>query len=705
MKHVLRLSVLMLFCIDGFCQSYAAKENNVWAFGAYEGLDFNLKPAQSRRSVAYNHFAIGSVCDSNGKLQFYTEGTNVYDEAGQPMPNGLDITPGTYRFVGSIWTPTGESTHGVQIIPMPGQYGKYYIFSVVGYFERVRLGWYIYLGKLYYSVVDMSLNSGNGDIVPGQRGILLDSNIAMPLAGVAADQCNAYWLLAHDRYSNTFKSYNVTEAGVSSKPVLSSVGVSGSFQYGYGAIVASPDRKRLAVCSYPDAREVFDFDPSTGIVSNALLLQLPGWHAIGAPAFSPNSTKLYSIYDGNVHQFDLSSATPDISVEVSSFDPDSVILFPDLRLGPDGKIYVSPEGLPANIVRSRLGIIEFPDNVGMACQYTHRALTLEHGHMISPFPNEVPVARLLHKNTKSALSKTFCSGKDLELVATDTNSREYIWENGSTGNRRVIYTPGTYVLTYNDKSSCAFFTDSFFVSDLESIDPDLGADTIICGRQSFVLYSDIPDASYLWQDGSTDRNYTVNESGDYWLQVTSSQGCIDADSINVSFKDVRQHLPADTAVCKSDMLKMNLQANVPEGATVTWGNGSTAATITVNDTGKYWVNVFYRPDCQSSDTIVISGINCNCNVSMPTAFSPDGNGYNDFYRAVLQPECPVRNYLLKIFNRWGQLVFTSYTPLHGWDGSFNGAPCDIGTYSFTIQVEIGDDKKMFSGKGTMQLIR
>jgi gliding motility-associated-like protein len=73
---------------------------------------------------------------------------------------------------------------------------------------------------------------------------------------------------------------------------------------------------------------------------------------------------------------------------------------------------------------------------------------------------------------------------------------------------------------------------------------------------------------------------------------------------------------------------------------------------------------------------------------MPNAFTPDGNGLNDVFKPVTQRNT-LEPYLLQVYNRWGQLIFSSSDPDRGWDGTFNGKSCSTGYYTYILQYREG----------------
>src|SRR5690606_29175101 len=159
-----------------------------------------------------------------------------------------------------------------------------------------------------------------------------------------------------------------------------------------------------------------------------------------------------------------------------------------------------------------------------------------------------------------------------------------------------------------------------------------------------------------------ERTYQVTIPGRYTATV-SDQECSWSDTIIFDALDAPQSLGRDTGICRGQEFRLTLYANLPAGATALWSNGSNESSIQVTDTGVYWVNV-----CQNTDTIRIAREICSCDIFIPTAFTPNGDGINDIFRPMAAAGCPVGQFRMNIYNKWGALVFTSHSIQNGWDG-------------------------------------
>ena len=133
------------------------------------------------------------------------------------------------------------------------------------------------------------------------------------------------------------------------------------------------------------------------------------------------------------------------------------------------------------------------------------------------------------------------------------------------------------------------------------------------------------------------------------------------------------------------------------GASVHWSTGDTTVTTIVKDTGLYWVSVNEK-QCYSSDTFKVSYKQCGCEVSIPNAFSPNDDGLNDkFCPLFVGEDCAQSKYVFYVYNRWGQTVYQGHDSSGGWDGFYDGAPADMGTYFYLFQFTNADEKKTLKG--------
>jgi WD40 repeat protein len=354
----MRRLLLALFALTFLSQTARAQRpTDRWYFGRQAGLDFSSgTPTPLLDGAMTTYEGCATATTKRGELLFYTDGQTVWNRQHQPMPGGRHL-------MGS-----GSSTQSALIVPDPGSGNIFYIFTVAA--QGAPDG-------LRYSVVDMTRANGMGDVP--RANILLITPVAEKLAAVRHANGRDVWVVAHRWNSNAFVSYLVTAEGVSSgKPLMSNVGAmnAGPGRNAIGALKFSPDGTKLAAALWRENNkfEVYDFDRSTGKVSNARSFG-PYAEAYGVE-FSPDGRLLYGTCNGN----SASKAPSASETQVLQFDLKTKTAVPvghssnhklgALQRGPDGKIYVARED------NSFLGVIEQPNTSGAACQYVDDGLKL-----------------------------------------------------------------------------------------------------------------------------------------------------------------------------------------------------------------------------------------------------------------------------------------------------------------------------------------
>ncbi|HUP12177.1 MAG TPA: hypothetical protein VM187_08205, partial [Niastella sp.] len=357
----------------------AQKKFNNWYFGFHAGISFNTPTPTLLPPTTMDQFeGCAAISDNTGALLFYTDGITVWDKNNNAMPNGTGL--GGSR----------STTQSSLIVPMPGDDEKYYLFTME---DETRSG------DLRYSIVDMSLNAGNGDIIPGAKNIFLSTNNTEALVAANPTNCNT-WVLTHQRDNNRFEARLVTHSGIGT-PVPSNVGAIhnsvGNFPVFptniIGLMKVSRNNQKIAVATAGRLEELFDFDPGTGQVSNPISLPITAPNLGYGICFSPDDSKVYvseaagSQGNGyNIFQFDLSggnAATIINSKTLLGLVQAPLAVAGDLQVAPDDKIYFTRPMI------SYLGVIPFPDLKAPQCGFINNGISLGTAVSYWGLPNQI----------------------------------------------------------------------------------------------------------------------------------------------------------------------------------------------------------------------------------------------------------------------------------------------------------------------------
>jgi gliding motility-associated-like protein len=292
-------------------------------------------------------------------------------------------------------------------------------------------------------------------------------------------------------------------------------------------------------------------------------------------------------------------------------------------------------------------------------------------------------------------------------VYLDGNGSVYISDAGD--NRILQYsftidrsyiakTGGIYTAVVN--TGCGLITSN---ADTIANDgpPPLAADTALCPGGSLELEPGSGYQSYLWQDGSTDPVYTVTAPGTYMVTVTGVCGGPYSDTVIVTMDNPPGgFLPVDTSFCSYETL--TLKPNVGFSKYL-WSDGSTGPTLAVSQPGLYWLQGTDKKGCVVTDSVSAGIEACPAEgVYVPNAFTPNGDGRNDVFRPLVFGT--VTNYLFAVYNRYGQLVFSSREPGAGWDGRVGGVLADPNVFVWYCSFEMAGKKTQVE-KGTVLLVR
>ena len=273
----------------------------------------------------------------------------------------------------------------------------------------------------------------------------------------------------------------------------------------------------------------------------------------------------------------------------------------------------------------------------------------------------------------------------------------YRWNTGETTPYISVSSTGSYISEVTLRGCVVY--DTVQITAMPTPVIDLGPDGDICPEQTILLDGTYgTGSSYVWNTGETTPVIPVTSEGVYWVHVTTEHRCTGSDSIKLSYyprPEVR--LQGDTTVCEETPLLLRPQQLHADS--LLWSDGSVGDMLSVKYGGEYTVTAVNK--CGTgADTIEVKQIFCD--IWVPNAFTPNGDGSNDVFR-TLGNLGRIEGFGLSVYNRWGQRIFYTRDKYQGWDGSYNGTPALLGTYVYMLEYSIGNTP--YLQKGNFHLIR
>jgi gliding motility-associated-like protein len=288
-----------------------------------------------------------------------------------------------------------------------------------------------------------------------------------------------------------------------------------------------------------------------------------------------------------------------------------------------------------------------------------------------------------------------CKGEPLQLSATGSPGAVLLWQ-GPNG----LITPGAAVTVPNMQEQHEgkyVVTASLFTCSL--------SDTIYITVNHPALHSFADSACS--NEGYDFNGRRLTSSGTYTDSFTAANGCDSVSQLQLIVlpsPDINIITDAAGELCMGDTISLSAQGGDKYNWYGTAGNLASGPNIQANLPelqNKIMLTGIGLNNCPDTVHVVIAAEIC-CQVSIPSAFSPNGDGKNDRFGALSADA--LKGYRMQVYNRFGQLVFVSYNPNSKWNGTFNGVPADIGVYFYTFSCECYQGDQL-EKKGDVTLIR
>ena len=554
----------------------------------------------------------GGACwnSHSGAFKFYFDGWDLYDANFNLTPNG--------NIVNMAFSTNGSSV----IIPWLNDTNKFFLFS-----PALNSG---SMPNFTYSVINLNLNSGLGDVETNFKNIEISNEESQSIAATAHRDGLKAWVVSRIGDGSKLQICLVGDTILETRtdsilPVL----------VGPRVIKFSPNGKYLITYTQSNILSIIPFDNLTGLLSNPIEYAFDG--DISAFCFSSHSTILYAIealnnLEKKLVQVDLKTSVHDSITSTSIYSK-------GMDLTRFGYIFFLR-------TLNNVGIIQSPNQFGPSCNYIDSFFIALPDPIASSPPNFISnwTNRMfdVEQNCVSDSAQFYFAGYRMDSAVWDFGEPSSGVLNHGLGQevKHLYADTGTYTVTLY--ATTGMQTDT--IVQTVHIDGPLNPlvfsnDSFnLCFGDSLVLNAFQPEASsYLWQDSSNLDQLIAKDSG--WYSVSIENGCgVVIDSIYVSIDDSIQLQPLlDTFFCEGDTL--TLAAHTNENATWLWSNGnSTSKTqITANGNNEIETWVTATNACGSvSDTVIITILpqpniawfsdSILCNQALPVVTNPNTFG-------------------------------------------------------------------------------
>lgn len=337
----------------------------------------------------------------------------------------------------------------------------------------------------------------------------------------------------------------------------------------------------------------------------------------------------------------------------------------------------------------------------------------------------VTLTNLINAGFNAVPDSFICQGDSVRFTNTSLGvDMRYVWifGDGSTASTtNAVHTykkTGKYDVTLAVTNYVPCFDTAKRPIEVDSISviSMRATDSVICKATGITftgIYTGIGLKGVTWSFGDGDTIKNVNPishmydgAGIYTVTVAADyRACPDTSTSRrfIVFSHPNLFIGADTSICPGGTaIKIgDYKNNSDPDARWRWNTGQTGNEITVVEPGVYYATVYIN-GCTSSDTLEVFN---DCYITLPNAFTPNGDGLNDYFLPRELLARGLTTFQMDIYNRWGELLFsTDNTTGRGWDGRYNGQEQPQGVFIYVIRATFKDGQQ-FDRKGNVTLLR
>lgn len=735
----------------------APQPDNTWYFGDKAGLNFGLGGSPTPKAgnpMPATVEAVAKINNSKSNLLLFSDGKKVYDA------KFTDLIPGKSLAAEA-------NSQGLVIVPKTtclGCQAEYYVI----YTRKNSVG----ERQIYQSTIDLKLNAGKGGMSTQDKMISATNTstrmVSMPLAENASllfTQDILYGTIRSFKISATGISAPIESKSptvfTSASLTTSTMKISPNKQ-----LLAISNAGTIT-----NTIELYTVDSLSGRVRHKISIPLGASsnQQVYGVEFSKNSKLLYASLKGivatdksSIVQLDISAKDSTtyqgtkkvvpgslISQKIGAIQPDPVngtdlyvavldqptlgkITSIDALVGAASGASFALNGvsLPAG-AKSKLGLpasYSSKTNEGKGVSINQTCVGSKFSYKLGgKLCDPIKDTKVVWTIYKTTLDPT--PNKNGTIVPLNPGSTQLFTATGDSVNF-AYKDNGSYVVTAKVSNKCV--TDSLLDAqqfDIELMKPfALPAEfSVICKETTEIKADSLPaitGLTYLWSTNEKTDKITVKKPGGvYDLTITDPvSGCSLQKSTKVNFLTNSQFdPPKDLFICDDNVNASAFKENVtyvelklPVAASslksIDWSgipSGANKDVVQVIKSGTYVCTVKDRDDCELKITYEVKD-KCAPIVQAPSAFTPNDDGNNDYFRpvgnfelvstgtaSVLKPRTVIESF--EIFNRWGEMVYSISaidSSWLGWDGKINGVKVPQNTYAFRLKYSSIDMPEM-----------
>lgn len=211
-----------------------------------------------------------------------------------------------------------------------------------------------------------------------------------------------------------------------------------------------------------------------------------------------------------------------------------------------------------------------------------------------------------------------------------------------------------------------------------------------------------PNYTYLWSDGQITQDALNLNGGNHSVTVTDAHSCVYQDTVFVyqpEKVEIGYQIQPLSCMDQSDAAIFIAPYGGESPYIFSWNNGANTQDIEALKAGHYSLILTDNNGCASNYPFVINTSDVRC-VQIPNTITPNGDNYNDTW--IIENIYLYPNAVVKVFNKWGSLVYNSPRPYQPWRGTYNGNPLPSGVYYYVIAL---GNKQGDEYNGTITIIR